>query len=142
MAIRHHQDAKIARLKEVELFRDADKKALAHLASAADEVQFAAGATMMSQGHRHSEGYVILTGTASVTVNGEHVADIPNSYIVGELGLFGHSPASATVIAKTDLEALSIPYNRFDQILEDNPAMTKAIAQQLAGRLHAMNQAR
>ncbi|MEZ5230647.1 MAG: hypothetical protein R2710_29440 [Acidimicrobiales bacterium] len=32
-----------------------------------------------------------------------------------------------------------IPHNRFDQILDDNPALTKAVAKKLAMRLHEMD---
>ena len=139
MVLRHREDAKITRLRTIELFKHADKKALQHLASAADEITFAPGAELLRQGHRHTDGFVIMAGAVTVVLDGEVVAEIPEGEMVGELALFGHAAATATVVAKTEVDALSIPYNRFDQILDDNPTLTKAIAQQLAGRLAAMD---
>lgn len=137
----HRHDAKIARLQSIPLFRNADKKALEHLASAADEVTVAAGTALITEDHRHNEGYLIVEGTVTVEVGGNKVADVAAGELIGELALFGDSPvASATVKTATEASVLVIPYNRFDQILDDNPALTKAIAKQLAVRLQKMDQ--
>lgn len=137
----HHPDAKIERLKGIELFANADKKALEHLASAADEAVLSPGQKLISEGHRHNEGYLIVTGSVEVDVGGEAIATLPAGELVGELALFGSNPiASATVTAVTETSVLVIPYNRFDQILDDNPSLTKAIAKQLASRLQKMDQ--
>ena len=127
---------KEARLLELSLFKSADQKALGHLASAADEVSVKAGQILIRQGHNHNEVYVIESGTASVAIEGKEVAEIPAGEFVGELGFFVAGPATATVTAKTDLEVLIIPYNRFDQILNDNPGLVMAILREIAERLH------
>lgn len=133
-------DVKITRLKSIELFKDADKKALQHLASAADEIEVKAGTVLITEGHVHHEGYIIAEGTVCVIVGGEEVAEIAAGELVGELALFGHNVvASATVKAKTNVRVFVLPYNRFDEILEGNPSLTKAILRQLAGRLQAMD---
>jgi CRP-like cAMP-binding protein len=71
-----------------------------------------------------------------VEIDGEEIAEIAEGEFVGELGFFVRGPASATVRAKTDLEVLVIPYNRLDQVLDDNPGLVRAIATELAIRLH------
>ena len=134
-----HNDAKIDRLKEVPLFSQATKDGLQHLASAADEITVSAGQKFITQGSLTHEAYVILSGSVAVAIDGESIATIPAGEIVGELGLFGHHHASATVSAVDAVELLSIPYNRFDQIMDDNPAMVKAMAKELAGRLYRMD---
>lgn len=130
-------DKKEARLLELPLFRGADQKAVRHLASAADEVSLTAGQVLIEQGRYHQEGYVIEQGTAVVEVDGTEIAEIPEGEMVGELGFFVRGPASATVTARTDMEVLVIPYNRFEQILEENPKLVRAIANELAARLVA-----
>ncbi len=133
-------DAKIDRLRSIELFKHADKKALTHLASAADEATLSAGTRLLTEGHLHNEGYVIVSGSVEVTVGGDVVAEIPAGELIGELALLtAKSVASATVTATTETSVLVIPYNRFDEILDDNPALTKAIATQLANRLIKMD---
>lgn len=133
-------DAKIDRLRSIELFKNADKKALMHLASAADEVTLSTGTRLLTEGHLHNEGYVIVSGSVEVTVGGDVVAEIPAGELIGELALLtAKSVASATVTATSETSVLVIPYNRFDEILDDNPTLTKAIATQLANRLIKMD---
>lgn len=139
--VSRQRDAKIERLRSIELFKNADKRALEHLASAADEVTVTAGKELISEGHRHNEGYLIVSGSVDVAVGGEAVAQVPAGELIGELALLAHNRlASATVTARTETSVLVIPYNRFDEILDDNPALTKAIAKQLATRLQKMDQ--
>lgn len=130
------RNPKEARLLALDLFKEADHKALRHLAEASDEVTVAAGHVLIEQGHNHNELYVLESGTASVMIEGNEVAEIPPGEFVGDLGFFVTGPATATVTAKTELEVLVIPYNRFDQILDDNPALVRAVANELAERLH------
>lgn len=134
-----HHDAKLDRLKAIPLFANATSAGLEHLLMAADEISVPPDSVLIHQGHAHHEGYVIVSGTVGIAVNGEQVAEIGEGEIVGELGLFGQRPASATVTALTTLNALVIPYNRFDQILDDNPSMAKTMAIKLAARLHGMD---
>ena len=126
---------KEARLLELDLFKNASKEALEHLASAADEVTVKAGTALTRQGHNHHEIYVIESGTASVQIEGNEVAEIPEGEFVGEVGFFLSTPATATVTAKTEMSVLVIPYNRFDQILNDNPDLVRAMVHELADRL-------
>jgi len=134
-------DPKIDRIKGIAFFADADKEALDHLASAADEVTVAAGTVLTTEGGLLNEAYVIMSGSVEVLVGGEIVAEIPAGEMIGELSLLAHRPtSSATVRTKTESALLVIPHNRFDEILDDNPGFTKAIAKQLATRLQKMDE--
>lgn len=134
-------DPKIERLKKIAFFADADDKALEHLASAADEVTVGAGTQLIGDGHLQNQGYVVISGTVEVTVGDSVVAELADGEMVGELAMLTHRPAaSATVTATTETSLLVIPYNRFDEILDDNPGFAKAIAKQLAVRLQKMDE--
>ncbi len=139
MVLRSGDDPKIDRLAQVELFKGADKSALQHLAAAVDEVTVKAGTNLINQGHHHNEAYVITNGSVSVVIDGEHVATLGAGEMVGELGLFCVDAASATVTAAEETDLIVIPYNRFDNVLDENPAMSKRIAKQLAARLRRMD---
>ena len=130
-------DPKIDRLKTLTAFKDAEKRALEHLAAAADEVTVDAGHVLISQGHIHHEAYVLESGTAEVEIDGVVVAQIPAGELIGELGYFTQTPASATVRSSSEVSLLVIPYNRFEQILDENPKLLKSIAVHLAHRLVA-----
>ncbi|MEM7340567.1 MAG: cyclic nucleotide-binding domain-containing protein [Actinomycetota bacterium] len=138
MSIRH-PNPKVERLSRLPLFAQADAKALTTVASAADEVAVPSGRALITQGHRHAEGFVIVSGTVEVEIDGEIVAEISDGEIVGELGLLDPGPATATVRAKTDLDVLVIPANRFSQIMDEVPSLVRAIANELARRLRAMD---
>ncbi len=139
MSLLHH-DAKVERLGQLPLFKDADNKALELIANAADEVNFTAGKVLIKQGAFHGECFIVEQGSLTVSVEGDDVATIPAGQMVGELSLFGHGPASATVTAAEDGVALVIPANRFDQLLDEVPGLAKAIAVRLAARLHDMDE--
>ncbi|MGI9604723.1 MAG: Crp/Fnr family transcriptional regulator, partial [Acidimicrobiales bacterium] len=95
-----------------------------------------AGRTIIFEDRNHNDIYVVQSGIASVTIAGDEVAEIPAGEMFGEMGFFVHGNASATVVAKTDMSLLTIPYNRFGQILDENPALVRGIANELAQRLH------
>jgi CRP-like cAMP-binding protein len=137
--MRLHRDAKIERLRTIPLFRNSSDEGLVHLAQAADEIDVSAGRQIIAQGQHNREASIIVSGSVDVEVDGDHVATIPAGEIVGELGLFGLGPSRATVTATEDTTLLTIPYNRFDQILEDNPEMVIELARELAGRLYQMD---
>ncbi|MDH4278009.1 MAG: cyclic nucleotide-binding domain-containing protein [Acidimicrobiia bacterium] len=130
-------DAKAERLQNLPLFNGADKDAIEHLAAAADEVTVEAGHTLISQGRHHQEMYVLESGAAVVEIDGRQVAEVVAGEFVGELGYFTKAPASATVRTAAESKLLVIPYNRFEQILDDNPRMVRAIVAELAERLQA-----
>lgn len=139
-AIEMASGSKNDRLRELDLFKNADDDALANLSSAIDEVTVEAGRVLIEQDKNHHEIYVIASGSAVVEVDGAEVAEIPAGELVGELGFFVQAAASATVRTKTSCDLMVIPYNRFDQILNDNPKMVRDIAAELAERLYAMDE--
>jgi len=130
-------DAKAERLRNLTLFKGADNDAIENLAAAADEVTVGAGHTLISQGRHHHEMYVLESGAAAVEIDGGQVAEVDAGEFVGELGYFTKAPATATVRTVAESKLLVIPYNRFEQILDDNPRMVRAIVAELAQRLQA-----
>ncbi len=136
MSLRH-DDPKAKRIRALPYFADADHKAMNHLVTATDEADIEAGYTLIAQGHNHAEGFIVERGQAEVIIDGAVVAEITEGQMIGELSMFDRQPASATVRAKTDMRLLVLPYNRVDQILDDNPAMVRAVATGLAARLRA-----
>jgi CRP/FNR family transcriptional regulator, cyclic AMP receptor protein len=137
--LHHNHDAKAARLASLPLFASADRVAVRHLASATDEVTVEAGRNLITQGHRHHEAYVVVSGELRVLVDDQEVARLGDGSIVGEIGLFVPGPAAATVVTTAPSDLLVIPYNRFDQVLDDVPSLARHMAVELAQRLRNMN---
>jgi len=135
MGLLHRDESKIARLQGMKMFEHSSKAALEHLAAAADEVIAPAGTVLFREGQRYHEAYIISEGVAELTVHGDPLVEINAGHVVGELAMLEHSAATGTVVCKTDVHALSIPHNRFEEILRENPELTLVIAKQLADRV-------
>jgi len=130
---------KVDRMRTVKFFADASDKAMETLSRAADEVSVDAGKVLITEGLFHQEAYVIESGEAEVLVGDDIVATIGEGEMVGEVSFFCRGTATATVRAKTQMNIIAIPYNRIDAVLEENPKMLRAIAEELAGRLRDMD---
>ena len=103
-------DPKVERLAAVPLFASSDKKSLERLASAIDVIEVEEGATLFRHGAVQHEAFVIESGTATVSIDGEIVAEIPQGEMIGEIGLLTRQPASATVVASSPMSLLMIPH--------------------------------
>lgn len=131
------KDPKVDRLHAAPLFASCDKKELDRLAAAIDTLDIADGRALIKQGTVTHEAFIIESGEADVTIDGELVATIPAGEMVGEIGLLTRSPATATVTAKGEMSVLLIPHQRFEAIVSDTPGLAMAIAKELAQRLQA-----
>ncbi len=133
-------DPKMDRLAAIPLFSRADRKALEHLAAAAEEIDVPSGHVLIREGRTHSELFILSSGAASVTIDGNEVAALQPGSVFGELAMFERVPATATVTTTEASTLTLIPYNRTDQILDENPAFVRGIAGQLAARLRATDE--
>ena len=90
------------------------------------------------------DGGGVIPAPAHRALARRRVADVTTAHavggeMIGEVGFFSRGAATATVRAKTDMTVFSLPYNRFDSVLDENPAMLRAIAEELAHRLRDMD---
>ena len=129
------KDGKIERLRQAPLFSGCSDKALMALSSAIDGVDVSAGRTLIREGTRGHEAYLIEEGTAEVLIGDQVVAEIPAGELVGEISLLLRDVCTATVRARTDLSVLVIPHNRFDQVAGEAPEIGMEMARELARRL-------
>jgi len=60
--------------------------------------------------------------------------------LLGELGLFGSSPRSATAVAAEAVTLMVIPAKRLNHLVRTNPALAVAIIRDLSIKLLATNQ--
>lgn len=133
-------DPKLELLRSVPALRTHSDRELARVAPLVDEVRFRAGDVLMQEGRPGDEVFVIVAGTASVTLRGERVAALGPGDFAGEMALLDHSPRSATVTAATDVTALVLGPQDFGALL-DRPAVGRRIAMELAARLRRAEQA-
>ena len=79
--------------------------------------------------------FIVAEGEASVSVDGNEVATIAPGDHFGELALISEGERTATVTATTRLRCLVIPFWDFRRFAKDNPDVSWALLQHLAGLL-------
>lgn len=126
---------KIDLLKGVPLFSGCSRRQLGEIASIADEIRFPAGRTLIVEGRRGREFFVLVDGTVEVRRRGRRVATVGGGSFFGEAALLTGKPRNASVTAISPVQALVITDRAFRRLLEDSPAIAGKILASLAERL-------
>lgn len=137
MALGLRADAKIKLISKVPLFSGLSKKELAQVASIADEIDFKAGKTLIREGERGSEFFVLLEGTAEITRKGKLVATQKSGDFFGEVALICKVPRVATVTTTTPVRALVVTDRDFRGLVKRNPAIALKVLEAVGERLPA-----
>ena len=116
------KDAKIELLRHVTLFSGCSKKELGQIALIADEIDFPAGKTLITQGEPGRQFFVVDRGRRQ---GHEERQELPaargGSEFYGEISLVSGSPATATVTTVTPTRALVIAPQHFRALLDRSP---------------------
>jgi CRP-like cAMP-binding protein len=132
-----HRNAKVDVLRRVPLFSACSKRQLEAVAGIADEIDLPAGKTLIKEGERGREFFVLLEGDASVTQGGQEIRTLGPGDFFGEIALISNTPRTATVVAETPLRALVVTDRAFRTLLERMPELQPRVMQALAERLNA-----
>ena len=116
-----------AHLHQVPLFAGLTGPQRDRIAQLADEVDVPAGKTLVHEGSFPYEFFAIESGTAEVTRDGEHVADLGPGDFFGEVGANGRFKRNATVTSTSDLTALVMTAQDFRRVAQELPAVGAAI---------------
>jgi CRP/FNR family cyclic AMP-dependent transcriptional regulator len=123
------KDRKIELLSRVPLLARCSKSELGRVANLADLVDFGEGETLMKEGTRGVEFFVIVDGRARVTRGGRELAVLESGDWVGEIALLCDTPRTATVVAGSPLQALVLTRPGLTSLMHDVPSIgTKVLA--------------
>jgi CRP-like cAMP-binding protein len=134
--VRIRKNTKIDLLQGVPLFASCSKAELERIASLADELDLAEGATLIREGERGREFLVIVDGTVRVTRRGKTVRDSGAGDFIGEIALISDVPRTATVTATSPVRLLVITDRAFRGLIEEMPSIATKVLQSLGERLH------
>jgi membrane protein len=104
------------------------------------------GETLFTQGDRGREIYYLLSGEAAVSLSGaaesgdKSISTIKPGVFFGEMGYLLSENRTATVKAKTDLVAIVLPPEVFDEVLRSDSATARIIIENLSRRLKQTNE--
>lgn len=126
-------------LRNIPLFANIEPSRLKLLAFAAERLVFHAGDLLCRQGEEGDCAWIVVAGEAEVTVAGAGgevaVATLGRNDFVGETAILCDVPRTATVRARTELEALAISRDLFFQLVGQFPEMAIEIMRELALRV-------
>ena len=109
------------------------------LCFSAERLAYDAGQVMFKVGESADAAYIIIEGSAEVSVPTPAgpivVNNVGKNDIVGEIAIFGDVPRTATVTAVTRLETLKISKELFVKVIRENPDAAIELIRILASRL-------
>jgi CRP-like cAMP-binding protein len=125
----------VERLTRAELFSALTENQVRRFVDAASITDHAPGEELTEQGALGHRFHLILEGAADVERDGERVAAVGQGQFVGELGLLGGGPSTATVRCTEPSRCLTLRREEFWAVLEDEPAIALRILEVLCRRL-------
>ena len=134
--MRLRKNTKVELLQAVPLFASCSRTELERIASLADELDLADGATLIREGERGREFLVIVNGTVRVTKGGKKIRDLGSGDFIGEVALVSDVPRTATVTATSPVRLLVVTDRAFRGLIEEMPSIATKVLQSLGERLH------
>ena len=131
----------ISRLSKVPLFTDCSNRDLQTIARVVRDIPHKAGTVIAREGEPGVGLFVIVSGTADVSIGGKKKATLGPGDFFGEIALLDGGPRTATVTAKTDVQLLGLTEWVFRGLMVEHPSIALKTLQQMAGRLRAVTKA-
>lgn len=126
----------VEELQAVKLFGGLSQRQLRQLARLVKERSYRPGVTIVEEGTMSGVCFFIVAeGQGSVSVDGQEVARIGPGDHFGELALITEDARMATVTAVTRLTCHVIAFWDFRKFAKENPDVTWALLQHIAGLL-------
>jgi CRP-like cAMP-binding protein len=131
------KNAKVELIKRVPLFSHCSKKELGLIARIADEIDLPEGKTLMREGDRGREFFVLVEGSAEVRRGMRKVSTLEGGDFFGEIALVSQRPRTATVTTTSPARTLVVTEQSFRSLLDRAPDVQRKVLQALADRVAA-----
>jgi CRP-like cAMP-binding protein len=126
-------------LHQVPMLRTCSPEEIDHIADLGVTVLAEEGQGIVRQGEAGNQFFVITTGSAEVTRDGQQVASLGPGDYFGELALFDPAPRNATVTATSPTTLVSVSRNSFRELLGEISSLRDALLSGMATRLHELD---
>lgn len=121
-------------LKAVPLLQSLAPDELALLSALTRNRTYGPGKTVCTEGDPGDSMFIVMRGSARVSVGDKAVAMLQPGQVFGEMSLLSDQPRSATVVAEAALELLEIDRVAFKTLFKANPEIAAAIASTVEAR--------
>ncbi len=113
---------------------------IAHFKGARNVMSVPSGLVLFHEGDPAKDMYVLLQGSAQVSVGGEVVEVAGPGALLGEMALVGVAVRSATVITRSDCRFIPVDRLTFDLLVRESPEFARYVMTVMADRLRRMNE--
>ena len=122
-------------LRAVPLFSLCNKAELRLISAQSTLALMPAGTVLVRERQHGDEFFVVASGEAEVSRNGEFVTKVGPGAFFGELALLDPAPRDATVTAITDMEVYRLTSSELSTVLTEVPLVTRKVLRGMAKRL-------
>ena len=122
-------------LRKVPLFADLDDRELEQIAGSMRERTFAAGDVVTQEGAGGAGFFIVESGEADVTVEGQQRGTIGAGDYFGEIALLTGSDRTATITATSDLHCYGMTPWDFRPLVESNSNIAWKLLTAMAEKL-------
>ena len=129
------RNAKIELLRSVPLFSGCSQKELGQISAIADELYQPDGTTLIDEGTKGREFFVLVEGTVEARRNGRRLRTMNAGDFFGEIALVTETPRTASVVATSPVRLLVITAQAFQRLLHETPSIRAKILGALAERI-------
>jgi CRP-like cAMP-binding protein len=113
---------------------------VAHFKGARNVSSIPSGLVLFREGEPGKEMYVLMQGTAEISVGGDVVEVATPGALLGEMALVDSSARSATVITRSDCKFVAVDRKQFDLLVRESPEFARHVMTVMANRLRTMNE--
>jgi CRP-like cAMP-binding protein len=133
------RNVKVKLIGGVPLFANCSSAELGRIASVADELDVPEGHTIIREGDRGREFFVIASGGVRVTRKGRKLRELGSGEWVGEISLISDMPRTATVVTTAPTRLLVVTDRDFRHVLRQSPSIAIKLLDRLADRLRVID---
>jgi CRP-like cAMP-binding protein len=131
-------------LRRIPIFAKIEPARLKLLAFTSERVTYEPGQELCHQGDIGDAAYLVISGEANILVDTPagplKIAEVSKNALVGEIAIINDVPRTATVQARTRVEALRITKDHFLRLVAEFPQIAIEIMRVLAARLSRTNE--
>ena len=128
-------DARAARLKAVPLFAHCTAKQIQFMVTQVEDMDFAAGRVLCTEGKSGGDFFILLSGAADVTRKGRKIAKMAPGDFFGEIALVDGGPRTATVTTTAASRCLVLGPRQFQNVLHQDTDIAHSVMKALTLRV-------
>jgi CRP/FNR family transcriptional regulator, cyclic AMP receptor protein len=114
---------------------DVQERYLGLLQRSGESEEFAAGATIFSQGDSADRMYVVSSGSVTLSIDGRLLETLGPGGLFGEMAVIEREPRSGTAVAECDTTLVGIDKRRFWFLVQETPYFAEIVMKVMASRL-------